>query len=121
MGSVRVSAHYLRLATCILLLPVLLDPLALQGQSVQTPAGTATVQGFVRDSSGHPVTGAAVCLQAKDALPITARTDSAGGYSFPTIHPGMYSLRAEMPGYTAATFSPIVLRDKESRTIDLTL
>jgi tetratricopeptide (TPR) repeat protein len=75
----------------------------------------------VRDASGRPVAGATVCLQAKESQTLTARTDSAGAYRFSEVHQGIYSLRAEMPGYSPATFSPIVLADKESRTIDLAL
>jgi tetratricopeptide (TPR) repeat protein len=95
-----------------------------QGQSAEArpePTGRAIVQGFVRDSSGRPIAGATVCLQAKDAQVLTARTDSAGAYRFTAVRQGVYSLRAEMPRNGAATFSPIVLGPEESRTIDLTL
>jgi tetratricopeptide (TPR) repeat protein len=95
-----------------------------QGQSVEArpePSGTSIVKGFVRDSSGRPVAGATVSLQAKDAPPLAALTDSAGAYRFPAVRQGVYSLRAEMSGYGTASFSPIVLGHKESRTIDLTL
>lgn len=103
---------------------VILGGLASQGQSVEAhpePSGTSIVKGFVRDSSGRPVAGAPVSLQAKDAPPLAAVTDSAGAYRFPAVRQGVYSLRVEMPGYGAASFSPIVLGHKEFRTIDLTL
>ena len=124
MGHFRVSAHCPRLAACILGLTVILGALTFQGQSVVTPQDppeTATLQGVVRDSSGRPVAGVTVCLETKVAHPVTAFTDSAGAYRFPLIHHGVYSLRAEMPGYRAAIFNSIALGEKESRTIDLTL
>ncbi len=123
MGRFRVTATYPRLATCIVALTVIFAALTFQGQSVEAqpePSGTATLRGFVRDSSGRPVAGATVCLEAKDA-PLTAHTDSAGTYRFSAVRQGVYRLRVEMSGYAAATVGPIVLGQKESRTIDLTL
>jgi tetratricopeptide (TPR) repeat protein len=124
MGCFRVAADYSRLSICILVLTVIVGPLKSHGQSVgeQTQASeTTTLQGFVRDSSGRPVAGATVCLQARDAQVLTARTDSAGAYRFSAVRQGVYSLRTEMPGYSIATFDSIVLGEKKSRTIDLTL
>jgi tetratricopeptide (TPR) repeat protein len=124
MGPFRVTAAtYPRLATCIVALSAIFAALTVQGQSVAAqpdPSGIATLQGFVRDSSGRPVAGATVCLEAKDA-PLTAHTDLAGAYRFSAVSQGVYSLRAEMSGYAATTVSSIVLGQKESRTIDLTL
>jgi tetratricopeptide (TPR) repeat protein len=123
MGRLRDTATYPRLANCIVALTVIFAALTVQGQSVEAqpkPSETATLQGFVRDSRGRPVAGATVCLEAKDA-PLKAHTDSAGAYRFSAVSQGVYSLRAEMSGYAAATVSPIILGQKESRTIDLTL
>jgi tetratricopeptide (TPR) repeat protein len=124
MGRFRVIANYPRRATCILALTVILGPLTFQGQSVEArpePSGTATLQGFVRDASGRPIADATVCLLAKEAPTLTARTDPAGAYRFSAVRQGVYSLRVEMLGYGIATFTPIVLGQNESRTIDLTL
>ncbi len=124
MGRLPVTANDPRRVTCVLALTVILGAVTFHGQSVEprsAPSGTATLQGFVRDSSGRPVLGATVSLQVKDAQTLTAPTDPAGAYRFSTLRQGVYSLRAEMPGYGAATSSPIVLGEKESVTIDLTL
>ena len=124
MGRFRVIANYPRRATCILALTVILGPLTFQGQSVEArpePSGTATLQGFVRDASGRPIADATVCLLAKEAPTLTARTDPAGAYRFSAVRQGVYNLRVEMLGYDTATFTPIVLGQNESRTIDLTL
>lgn len=127
MGRIRVTANqsgYPRIATFVLAVTVLFAPILVQGQSVEAqlePAGAATLQGFVRDSGNRPVAGVTVCLQAKGAQTLTVRTDSAGVYRFSAVRQGVYTLRAEMAGYGEATFSPFVLGQKESRTIDLTL
>jgi tetratricopeptide (TPR) repeat protein len=113
-----------RAATPPLALIVLLAPLMAQGQAVQgqaETAGAATLQGFVRDASNHPMASAMVCLQAKDAPTLTLRTDSAGAYRFPAVRQGTYTLSAELTGYGSATFGPFVLEQRGSRTIDLTL
>jgi tetratricopeptide (TPR) repeat protein len=126
MGRIRFRADHSRPLTCIWALTVMFGVVRLQGQSVESrpePSGTASLRGFVHDSSGHPVTGATVSLQRqqKDAQPVTTLTDSAGTYEFPAVPQGVYSLHAEMPGFRAATFSSVALAEKESRTIDLTL
>jgi tetratricopeptide (TPR) repeat protein len=112
------------LGTFLLLLIAAFPPFMVQGQVVETrPEATtaAALQGIVRDSGKRPVAGVTVCLQAKDEESLTARTDSAGAYRFSAVHRGVYTLRAEMPGYSVAIFGSIVLGPKESRTIDLTL
>jgi tetratricopeptide (TPR) repeat protein len=124
MGCFPVTAIPSRLATCVVALTAILGVLTCHGQSGEagpSPSETATLKGFVRDSSGRPVAGATVLLISKDALTLTARADSAGAYLFPAVRQGAYSLRAEMPGYGTATLSSIFLGGKESRTIDLTL
>jgi tetratricopeptide (TPR) repeat protein len=91
------------------------------GQAQNDTAGTASVQGLVRDSNNRPVAGATVCLQTKDMQTLTVLTDSGGAYRFSAVREGVYSLRAAMPGYGASSFNPVVLRENESRTIDLIL
>jgi tetratricopeptide (TPR) repeat protein len=118
-----------RAASLLLALIGLFAPFMVQGQSGQgqadqaqpEPAGAATLRGLVRDSSNHPVAGARVFLQARDTHVLIVDTDSAGAYRFSAVRQGTYALRAEMAGYGSATFGPVVLGQKESRTIDLTL
>jgi tetratricopeptide (TPR) repeat protein len=111
-----------RAAAFALVVTVLFVSSRAQGQSTQPEMEpSATLHGFVRDSGNRPVAGATVCLQAKDAQPLTVHTDSAGAYRFSSVHQGVYILRAEMAGYSDATFGPLILGAKESKTIDLTL
>jgi tetratricopeptide (TPR) repeat protein len=124
MGRFSFNASHSRSAACILGLTLLLGAVAFRGQSVDSRPerpGTVTLQGFVRDSSGRPLANATVSLQAKDWLPVTVRTDSAGAYRFSAIRPGVYSLCAEMNGYAIATPKSIAPQENESKTIDLTL
>ena len=128
MGRFLFTASHFRRATSILASSMLLSAVTLRGQSITPPErpGTATLQGFVRDSSGRPVANATVCLQvpstqAKNAQPVIVRTDSAGAYRFSAIRSDTYNLSAEMTGYATATSDSITLKENESKTIDLTL
>ena len=115
------SANYSRLAGSTLALMCLLAPFGLQGQSVKTQAQGATVSGIVRDSGGHPIPGAAVCLEAKDAETLTMNSNQDGAYRFSLMLLGEYVLRVEKGGYFGATVGPLTLAQNESRTINLTL
>jgi len=110
-----------QIATLVLAVIALCTPL-LQAQVVdvrQEPAGSGTLQGFVRDSSNHPVAGATVCLQGKDGQTLTARTDASGAYRLSAIRQGVYTLRGELAGYGKTIVVTVVLGQKESKTIDL--
>jgi tetratricopeptide (TPR) repeat protein len=89
------------------------------GQSPD-PAGSATLQGSVRDSRGRPVSGATVYLKSGEQT-LTARTDLQGTYRFSALRDGVYSIRAEMAGYGKASFGPCELGPMEAKTVDLTL
>jgi len=98
---------------------ILFVPFA-QGQS-QRAQGTASVQGFVRDSRGHPVS-AAVFLQVETTKQVlTGHTEPDGKYRFTALPRGTYMLRAEMGGNGEAAFGPFVLASREGKQVDLTL
>jgi tetratricopeptide (TPR) repeat protein len=76
----------------------------------------------VRDSSGRPLVGAAVYLQAKDApQTLSAQSDATGSYRFSGLREGIYVLRAEKTGYSQVAISPCVLGPTEAKKVDLTL
>jgi tetratricopeptide (TPR) repeat protein len=124
MGRFRLPARKsgnLRIAAGVLVGIVLLVPFGIHGQSPPHEE-SAALQGFVRDSRGHPLAGSSVRLQITGGMQtVTTRTDSAGSYRFPALSPGDYTLGAEMVGYGEASFGPLVLRSKEAKRIDLTL
>jgi tetratricopeptide (TPR) repeat protein len=84
------------------------------------PANSAVLRGFVRDSLGHPVAGVKVCAQSGSRTQ-TASTDAAGAYHLAPLSEGTYTLRAEMDGYSEATFGPVVLGLGDSKSVDLRL
>ncbi len=115
-------------AACGLALTMLLASSMARGQSDQRPAAVdvqpeaaaaATLRGIVRDFHNHPVAGATVSLQSKEAH-LTVHTDSAGAYLFSAVREGVYTLSAEIAGDGSATSGPLVLGLK-SKTVDLML
>jgi len=93
------------------------------GQTPKLPerAAMATLQGVVRDSARHPIGGATIWLQAKNAQILSSHTDAAGAYSFSALPQGSYLLQAGMPGYESAPSNSIVLAPSEAKTIDFIL
>lgn len=76
----------------------------------------------VHDSAGKPLAGAAVYLQFKgetqgQSLP----TDAQGQCRFTALHPGSYSLRAQLAGYPDASYGPFAVQAGEhQKNITLT-
>lgn len=58
-----------------------------------------TVEGIVRDEQGTPVAG--VVISALGATTTIAVTNQDGRFTFDTLSPGPYLLRAHLPGYVA--------------------
>src|SRR5580700_2417831 len=82
---------------------------------------SATLEGTVWDSQGHPLASATVYLQPKPTGQAqTAHTDPAGSYRFTGLLPGDYLLRAESASGEAAA-RPILLRERETKKVDLTV
>ena len=61
------------------------------------------VYGYVRDSAGRGIAGAAVAMSSR-----TASTDSNGYYRFNAVAAGTYAVRASMSGYVSGTVSVTV-------------
>src|SRR5258706_2888849 len=113
---------------CVLATTAALAPERAQSQE---PAGKgalqATVQGYVRDSSGRPMANATVFLQiatGSETLatqPQITHADSEGAYRFVALRAGVYTLRAEMGGYEGAIVGPVSVAQRETKKIDLAL
>lgn len=75
-------------------------------------SGTSSVQGTITDSSGAVIPGAIIALTNNaTGVRMQGESDSAGNYSFPAVHPGLYTLEVEksgFAGYKITTFSVIV-------------
>src|SRR5260370_42017747 len=60
------------------------------------------ITGVVTDSSGGLVVGATVTVtNPETGVTRTATTNTAGNYTFPSLLPGVYSVKSEMQGFQA--------------------
>ena len=64
---------------------------------------TASVLGYVRDSSGHSIAGSTVKLiNTATAVTVVVTTDSQGQYQFTDVHVGQYKIDAGASGFNEA-------------------
>src|SRR4030088_2197849 len=89
-----------------------------QGQS-QIATDLATLQGTVRDSSGHPVDAASVSLQTKGTEILSILTDSAGRYRFSGLHEAIHTLRGSRAGDGEASVDGITIEKQRIENVDL--
>ena len=123
-----VSMLYLReMAACVLVLIAVLTPVAAaQGPPSPEPSddhtGSASLQGYVRDSRGRAISAATVSLRSSSGTrTLTAHSDAYGAYRFSELLEDVYTLRVVMPGYDEITLDPCVLGARETKRVDLTL
>lgn len=81
--------------------------MAATGASSVVAQATATVSGTVTDTSGAPVSNAAVALRGPTNY--YATTDSKGAFSIDNVTPGIYTVTVTRPGYTTAVQNDIAL------------
>jgi tetratricopeptide (TPR) repeat protein len=112
-----------RIARCCLLLVALHALLALPA-SAQTQATkkSAVVQGTICDSETVPLPGASVSLHSVDhSRNLVVHADAKGRYRFENLPSGTYMLHASDSGFVPREQGPILVVEKESKTIDLHL
>ena len=103
------------------LLGAVLSLLAMAGTAgAQTATGQIT--GTVKDSSGAVTPGATVTVHSDlTGLTRTATTNPSGDYSFPLLPTGVYSVTAELTGFSIAKQAGLRLGVDQVARIDLTL
>jgi len=97
--------------------PLLLLPSMLSAQSIVTGA----VSGTVTDPSGAVIVGATVNLKNVATGEVSStNTNSSGGYQFPLLKPGSYTVNATQQGFKQSSITVDVLLGQTS-TADLKL
>ena len=114
------STKLLRAVTAVgLFLPTV--PLVSRAQSDPNKS-FATVEGFVRDSSNHTISGATVILaSAETSRSFKATSDPQGHFRFDSIASGTYKLRAKATGTGEGKEVRFVLQPKETKSVVLFL
>lgn len=82
---------------------------------------TGTIQGTVTDASGAVLPGASVEGRSATLQGVrSATTDGRGGYRFPAVPPGTYTVKASLSGFTTVEKTGYVTLDSTA-TVDLEL
>ena len=106
-----------RILICVLL--YLLLPIARQADA---QFETASVLGYVRDSSGQSIAGATVKLiNTATDVTVAVTTDNQGQYQFTDVHVGQYKLDAGANGFNEAVTDPFTAAVNARQRVDLML
>src|SRR5882672_4373959 len=80
------------------------------------------IGGDTRDASGAAIVGANVTVvNAGTNASRTVDTNDAGGYNFPSLAPGTYSVRVEKPGFKSLVRNQIELQVQQTARVDFQL
>ncbi len=83
---------------------------------------TGAIVGTILDEEGTPLPGVTVTLSSTKIMgERTAITSIEGNFRFPALPPGLYTVRAELDGFTSAVHESIRLTTTVRLTVDLTL
>ncbi|MFZ0796985.1 MAG: carboxypeptidase regulatory-like domain-containing protein, partial [Terriglobales bacterium] len=83
---------------------------------------TSAIVGQVRDTTNAVVPGATVTIaNPETGLRRSAKTDAAGRFNFPQLKPGVYSVRAEAPGFEVQQNDNVISGLGQKQTVDFTL
>src|SRR6266404_5837589 len=81
-----------------------------------------SIDGETRDATGAVVAAVTVSVTNSGTNATrTAITNDAGVYSFPSLAPGTYTLRAERSGFKTVVRNQIELQVQQAATIDIVL
>jgi tetratricopeptide (TPR) repeat protein len=114
------SARPIRIICVLFVFQILLWP----SLCAQTPDKnfSGTVEGTVRDSQNHPLSGVSIFLgNTASANSLRAITDSQGRFRLEAIAAGNYKLRAQLQGFREATIGPFGLLPQETKSVVLIL
>ncbi len=83
---------------------------------------TSAIVGQVRDTTNAVVRGATVTIASPETgLRRSAQTDEAGRFNFPQLKPGVYSVKAEAPGFEPQQNDNVISGLGQKQTVDFTL
>ena len=104
------------------LLAALLSIAGLICPAARAQQATATVTGTVKDPSGAAIPSAQVQLtNVETGVVRTTGTNSVGNYTFPSVVPGSYSMKASATGFTSVSQPPVTLQVGQTATFDFEL
>jgi Carboxypeptidase regulatory-like domain/TonB dependent receptor/TonB-dependent Receptor Plug Domain len=95
---------------------------AAAARNAQAQFETASVLGYVRDSSGNVIAGSSVQLiNTATGVVVKVTTDSQGQYQFTDVHIGQYKIDAGYAGFTETSTDPFTVTVNARQRVDVTL
>lgn len=84
--------------------------------------GNSVLTGIVEDATKARIPGVeVVATNTQTGVDVTVVTNEAGAYNIPNLLPGVYTLRASLPGFQPQSFQNIQLGGSETRRFNFTL
>src|SRR5688500_14136259 len=84
--------------------------------------GTGQINGALTDSSGGVIPGATVsAIESATGIKTDTVTGANGRYSFPSMRPTTYEIRAELTGFKTVRRTDITLQANQNLTVNITL
>jgi hypothetical protein len=84
--------------------------------------GNSVLTGIVEDASKARIPGVeVVATNTQTGVEATVVTNDAGAYNIPNLVPGLYTLRASLPGFQPQSFENIQLAGSETRRFNFAL
>lgn len=112
-GKHRNRHWYRGLLVMLLSIAGLVPPAAMAQQA------TANVNGVVKDQTGAAIANAQIELtNVNTGVVRKTVTNTDGIYDFPSVIPGVYSMQASAPGFTAVSQPPVTLQVGQTATFD---
>ena len=108
--------RYLGLLVMLLSVGGLMPPVAMAQQA------TANVNGVVKDPTGAAIANAQIELtNVNTGVVRKTSTTTEGIYNFPSVVPGLYSMKASAAGFTAVSQPPVTLQVGQTAAFDFQL
>jgi Carboxypeptidase regulatory-like domain len=86
-------------------------------------AGSASIQGFVKDAHGKPIKNADIRVESRDGKQVfgTAKTDSQGRYISQGLQPGVYRVSLVVNGAVKAAISNTKAKSDQATQLNFDL
>lgn len=105
-----------RLSSYLLILPALI------GTAWAQTSTTGAISGTTTDASRAVISGVTVSASSDALIGVATTTSSeTGAYRFPSLPPGVYNVKFEMPGFATVLREGITVRVSVAETINITL
>jgi hypothetical protein len=101
---------------------IVIGILVVSANTAGAQTGNASVGGFVQDSSRAFIPGVTVtATNTQTGVSAEIITNESGTYNIPSLLPGVYTLRAELPGFRPHIFNEVRLGTNASARYNFTL